>query len=106
MKITINHAGLFRDKFAACERKDQFSYEAFGLIFDYLEECDPDYELDVIAICCDYAESTPEEIIESYGIEYDGEKPKAMEAAIAYLEENTSIVGTTSSGSIVYFSNF
>jgi len=88
------------------DREGQFSYEGLGLLFDYLEELDPDAELDVIAICCDYAESTPEEIIESYGIEYDGEKPEAMEAAIAYLEANTSIIGTTSTGSIVYASNF
>jgi hypothetical protein len=44
--------------------------------------------------------------VESYGIEYDDTDPGALEAATAYLEANTVIIGTTSSGSIVYASNF
>lgn len=106
MKITIDHAGQFRDEFAVCGRGDQFSYEALGLLFDYLEENDPDYELDVIALCCEYSEDMPESIVESYGIEYDDTEPSALDAATAYLEANTTIIGTTSSGAIVYASNF
>ena len=34
----------------------QFSYEGLRAIFDYLEELDENYDLDVIAICCDYVE--------------------------------------------------
>lgn len=107
MKQTINYAGQFRDAFRAMGRHDQFSHEGMELLFDYLEECDPDYELDVIEICCEYAESTPDEIVESYGIESDDEdEPDVTEAATAYLEANTIIVGTTSTGAIVYASNF
>jgi hypothetical protein len=76
------------------------------LLFDYFEELDADMELDVIAICCDYSEDTPESIVESYGIEYDEDEPAALDAATAYLEANTVIIGTTSTGSIVYASNF
>ena len=106
MKQTIDNASQFCDAFRAMGRSDQFSYEALELIFDYLEECDSEMELDVIAICCDYSEDSPEQIIESYGIEYDTDEPDASEAAIAYLEANTVIVGTTSTGAIVYASNF
>ena len=106
MKQTINYAGQFRDAFRAMGRHDQFSHEGMELLFDYLEECDPDYELDVIEICCEYAESTPDEIVESYGIEYDENAPTDHDAAIAYLEANTTIIGTTSAGAIVYASNF
>ena len=106
MKQTITHVGQFRDAFRTMGRHDQFSYEGMELLFDYLEECDPDYELDVIELCCEYAESTPDEIVESYGIEYDEDEPEASEAATAYLEANTTIVGTTSTGAIVYASNF
>jgi hypothetical protein len=53
MKQTINHASQFRDAFRAAGRQDQFSYEALGLLFDYLEDVHPDYELDVIGLCCD-----------------------------------------------------
>jgi len=88
-------------------RHDQFSYEGMELLFDFLEECDPDMELDVIALCCDYSENSPEAIIEAYGIESDDEdESDAAEAATAYLESNSTIIGTTSTGSIVYASNF
>lgn len=106
MKQTI---GLFqfRDAFHHSNRADNFSYGGLELLFDYLEECDPEMELDVIAICCDFSEDSPEDIVESYGIESDDEdEPDAAEAATAYLEANSTIVGTTSTGSIVYASNF
>ena len=59
MKQTINKSE-FRDAFARMDRKDQFSYEALGALFDYLESYEEDtgeeMELDVIAICCDFTE--------------------------------------------------
>lgn len=106
MKQTINNASQFRDEFHAMGRYENFSYEGLELLFDYLEELNPDYELDVIELCCEYTESTPDEIVEAYGIEYDTDEPEASEAATAYLEANTIIVGTTSTGAIVYASNF
>ena len=106
MKQTIDSASQFRDAFHRAGRSDQFSYEALELLFDHLEELDPDMELDVIAICCDYAEDSPEDVIESYGIEYDEDAPTDHDAATAYLEANTIIVGTTSTGAIVYACNF
>jgi hypothetical protein len=106
MKQTVDNASQFRDAFRAMGRHDQFSYEGLALLFDYLEELDPDMELDVVAICCDYSEDSPEGVIEAYGIEYDDTDPGALEAATAYLEANSTIVGTTSTGSIVYASNF
>lgn len=107
MKQTIDNASQFRDAFHRAGRGDQFSYEALGLLFDHLEECNPEMELDVIAICCEYSEDSPEDIVESYGIESDDEdEPYAIEAATAYLEANTVIIGTTSAGAIVYASNF
>jgi uncharacterized Fe-S center protein len=106
MKQTVDNASQFRDAFRAMDRHTQFSYEGMELLFNHLEECDSEMELDVIAICCDYSEDSPEQIIESYGIEYDTDEPEASEAATAYLEANTVIIGTTSTGSIVYASNF
>jgi hypothetical protein len=120
MKQTIDNASQFRDAFRAMGRADNFSYEGMELLFDHLEEIDPDMELDVIAICCDYSEDSPEGVIEAYGIESDSwdgictasayglEKEAAakLKAVTAYLEANTVIIGTTSTGSIVYASNF
>ena len=107
MKQTISSASQFRDAFRAAGRQDQFSYEALELLFDYLEDAHPDYELDVIGLCCDYAESTPVEIFQSHGVELnDEEKEDAIPAVMEYLENRTSVVGLTSEGLIVYSSNF
>lgn len=61
----------FRDAFMASSRKDQFSYEALEAIFEYLEEYSDstgeDVELDIVAICCDWAEMNWQDI----AIEYD-----------------------------------
>lgn len=88
MKITIDHVGQFRDAVHRAGRGNQFSYKAQEILFDYLEDCDPDYELDVIALCCEYCEMTDDEVRESYDV------PEDQEVA-EFLEENTSYLGTT-----------
>ena len=111
MKQTIDNASQFRDAFRALGRENQFSHQAFDLLFDYLEECDPDMDLDCIAICCAYSEDTVENIAGNYDIELtdidtegmDDEEIKAakLENVLEYLNNHTSVVGETSSG-IVY----
>jgi len=93
---TIN-VSAFRDAFRACGRHNQFSYEGLGALFDYLEEVDPDFDLDVIALCCNYSEDTAEDIAKNYGIEVNS-LDELQDAVRAYLEENTSIVAETPSG--------
>jgi hypothetical protein len=95
MHISINTASQFRDHFAAMLRVHQFSYEAMNLLYDYLEENIEGYELDVIALCCEYAEDTEVGIAESYGLNED-------EDVTAYLEEHTQVIGVTNSGTILY----
>lgn len=91
MVQTIN-CSQFRDAFRSAGRAEQFSYEALGALFDYLEDFDGGgYDLDVIALCCDYAEDSAEDIAKNYNIEVDS--LDALEDAVrAHLEENTSIV--------------
>ena len=105
MKQTIQNASQFRDEFRQCGRHTQFSYEALGLLFDYLEEIDPDYDLDVIAICCEYSEDSVEQIADWYGLEFssvdEGDTDGERDHVLAYLNDHTSVVGVTSSG-IVY----
>jgi hypothetical protein len=104
MKQTVQNASQFRDAFRAMDRHTQFSYEGMGLLFDYLEECDPDMELDVVSICCEYAESTLSEIAEAYGIEIDENESEneQMQQVKDFLESATVMIGTTDAGSIVY----
>jgi hypothetical protein len=99
----------FRSAFENSDRKNQFSYDALGLIFDYLEQIEDDtgeqIELDVIAICCDYAESDADDLINSYDIfeddvpEDEGERNEAIEQ---YLQDETIFIGRTDLGSFVY----
>ena len=105
MKLTIENASQFRDEFRQCGRADQFSYEALGLLFDYLEDIDPDHDLDVIALCCEYAEDSIEQIADWDGLEFssieEGDTDGERDHVLAYLNDHTSVVGVTPSG-IVY----
>ena len=106
MKQTINK-DQFRHAFNQI-RPDNFDYEGQGILFDYFEQYEDDtgeqVELDVIAICCDYSQASPKEIIDSYGldIELDGNESLAVQD---YLNDHTTIVGVCSHGEIV-FANF
>jgi len=106
MKLTIDTAGQFRDQFAQCGRKDQFSYEGLGLLFDYFEDVDPDMELDVVAICCDYSEENVEGIAKNYIIDLEGceSEQDVIEAVRDYLNHHTTIVGETDNGFV--YANF
>ena len=100
---TIDNVSQFRDKFHLCGRGDQFSYEALGLLFDYLNDCGSDVELDVVGICCEFSEDMPESIAESFDIDLeDLSEAKAKQAVMDFLCDNTSVVGETSSGAFVY----
>lgn len=66
---------MFIDAFKAI-RPDNFTYEGLVALYDYLEEqCDYDnyeYELDVIAFCCEFSEySTAHGVEECYGMTLD-----------------------------------
>lgn len=100
---TINTASQFRDQFHRYGRGDQFSYEALGLLFDYLSDCGSDVELDVVGVCCEFAESDIEQLAHDYDISIDGLTSRGkLEAVEAYLEDNTSVVGLTTTGSFIY----
>ena len=46
---------MFMDEFKETDR-DHFSYEGYESLYNFFEECDPDFEFDVIGICYDYTE--------------------------------------------------
>lgn len=82
-------------------RPDNFSYAALRAMFDYFEQLEEEIgeemELDVIAMCCDYAEyeSAVNCIKENgYGFdlsEYDDDDEKEA-AALEYLHDNTQVI--------------
>ncbi len=98
MKTTLDFND-FRDAFRTYNRLDNFSREGLELLFDFCEECDPDMEMDVIALCCEYSEDTPEDIAQNYSIDIeDMDEDEILEAVRDYLNDNTTLVGETSTG--------
>ena len=103
---SINSVYQFREAFRLAGRSDQFSYEGLKVLFDYLENLSEDtgepIELDVVALCCEYYESSIEELIDNYNIdmsEVDEDDPDSIiEAVREYLEDNTSVCGEVSNG--------
>jgi len=109
MKTTIDFY-KFQQEFVDSGRGDQFTNKGLKVLFDYLEQLEDDLgeeiELDVIALCCDYAEGTPEEIAEENDIDLsdcDDDEEK-MEDVVKYLENETSVVGET--GSTILYQQF
>jgi len=96
MKQTIN-LSEFRDAFRDYDRKENFSYEGLELLYDMFEELDPEMELDVIAICCDFNEDDWESIANNYSIDLDDyeDDEERKNAVKEYLNDNTLFVGET-----------
>jgi hypothetical protein len=97
----------FTNAFRNSDRKDQFSYEALMLIFDYIEEYERDtgeqIEFDMIGICCEWSEDTPENIARSYDIDLEGKSGAAALMHVhEYLNEETQVAGVTDQNTIVY----
>jgi hypothetical protein len=62
----------FTAEFHRCGRGDQFSHVALLALYDYLLEmsdADNPYELDVIALCCEFGEDAVEDVLSSYNLE-------------------------------------
>jgi|TARA_R100000030_G_C3235716_1_gene119355 5'-deoxynucleotidase YfbR-like HD superfamily hydrolase len=77
----------FHDAFFK-QRKDNFSYDGLKALYDYLEdfylEADKPYELDVIALCCEYSEY---EDLKSFNEEYDRDYEN-----IDDIQEETTVI--------------
>lgn len=108
MKKTIDLYD-FRREFEYAGRENQFSYEALGIIFDWIEQLDADTgedtELDVIGICCSFDEASSDEIAQTYSIEFDedDDEDDKVDQVRDYLYENTSVCGEYEDEGKTYF---
>lgn len=107
MKQSVN-VYQFRETFKRMDRQEQFSYAGQTILFNYLEgladDIGEEYDLDVIALCCEYAESSADDIAKQYSIDLEhGTSDEDVQAAVEqYLREHTTLCGTTNTGDIVY----
>jgi hypothetical protein len=96
----------FRDAFKRYGRGDQFSYEGLELIFDYVEEYEQSageqVEFDVVALCCEWCEQSPEDIAVAYNIEFCVSPENTLQNVLEYLHDETQVAGVTDSGTVVY----
>jgi len=104
MKTTVSIYD-FRDAFRQYGRADNFSYDGLRVLFKFLEEYEDstgsEVELDVIALCCEYSEETPEEIAQNYGVDLEDDGNE-LNNVLDYLHDHTMVCGVTKDGSIVY----
>ena len=108
MKQSISF-NQFHDAFRDHNRLDNFTYDGLKALFAYLEDlaedCGTDFELDVIALCCEFSEyDTALEAAERQGyeevvdLEPHGsvdllEVAELQEAqALDYLQDHTSVI--------------
>ena len=86
MKSTVN-SSQFHDAFWNMGREKQFSYDGLEALFEYLESYEDstgeDVELDVIALCCEYAEYAD---LAEFQNDYDAEDYPDMETIGEYTQ--------------------
>ena len=107
MKTTV-YRSEFHDYFTRSDTyKNQFSYDARNIIFDYFDEYEEStgesIEFDLVAICCDFAESTIEELIFDYGYLMDPDAIKDKAYIEEFLSDKTQLCGSYTDGEDTYF---
>lgn len=90
-------------------RPTNFSREALRMMFEYFEQYEQDIgteiDFDPIAICCEYVEQFPSQIVHDYQLtsDIDGmDQDEMIQFLKEYIEENAIFIGETSHGSLVY----
>ena len=96
MKQSINEY-QFRDAFHKMERGEQFSYDGLSALYDYLEQLEDDIgeeiELDVIALCCEYAEyDSLAEFREDYGEDYNTMEDIEYHTTVIMIDDESFII--------------
>lgn len=77
---------MFHDAFRDAGRTHNFSYEGRDALFHFLEEMETEcqeggIELDIRALCCEYAEESIQNVLKEYNLE-----------SIEELEEKTIVI--------------
>jgi len=106
MKQTVN-SYQFVDSFALAGRGDQFSRAGLFALFDYFDQLEQDtgeeMELDVVAICCDWAEYADladwardyfsrETWLDELGLDGDATDEETEAAAREYVQANGQLI--------------
>lgn len=83
-------------------RGNNFSEEGRIALFELLEEVNPDSELDVISICCDFAEfSNLNELKAEYSHFLDGEEFEDDDEVLEFFRDETVVLELSNGGIII-----
>ena len=96
MKQSVNMY-QFERAFNNMYRGEQFSYDGLKALYEYLVEYEEDtgteVELDVIALCCEYAEyDSLKEFQANYGEEYESIEAISNATALIPIDDNSFII--------------
>jgi hypothetical protein len=104
MKTTVSIYD-FREAFCKAGRENNFSYDGLGLLYEFIQELEDstneEYELDVIALCCEWNEDTPENIVANYALDIEDDG-NLLNNVLDHLNDETMMAGTTDAGTIIY----
>jgi hypothetical protein len=83
----------FHDAFKRIGRGEQFSYAGLNALYDYLDDIDPFYSLDIIALCCEFTEyESLKEFREEYGEEYDSIDKIEYKTVVIHIPNSDSFI--------------
>ena len=105
---TIDNAYQLEQLFKECGRENHFSPEGFDALYDYLydysEDVGENFNIDVIAICCDFTEySGWEELYNNYSYSYNNksetfeelEENNELDDFIEWVQDRTTVIEVT-----------
>lgn len=111
MKQSITFS-QFCDAFRAHDRQDQFTYAGLQTLFYGLEQYEEDtgseIELDVIALCCEYAECDVDDVVSDYSLDVaidgfsDMDEDEQIEAVGEWLNNRTYVIGKPDSRTFLF----
>lgn len=103
MKQTVDFNG-FVDAFYKHGRQTQFSHAALRVLYDYLEEMDEGYVLDVVALCCKYTEEDTAHLAERLDAGFEGASDdELLNGVLGELNNLTIIVGVVDGGARIIY---
>ena len=91
MIIQIVDRSTFINSFTKADRRNQFSYEGLCALYDYFDEMEETWELDPIAICCDFSEYNLEDLRREYPDHKNSLTVTSDEDLLSYLKDNTIV---------------
>jgi len=90
LKSNIYNSSQFREAFRNAGRQSHFSFYGCTVLYHWLKVIysDSNYELDVIALCCDFCEYDEEALIKEYKQNDEDE----LKDVLKYLNYNTEVI--------------